>query len=329
MSASTAAIGSGGRASPSWAGAAQDAGEERSAVAAIVQPDQRRIERFSSSICVRARGASPEFNADVETQLTARARELGLKVAGERCRPNLEVVINSDQHAYARRLISSAGASAQEKHSGQTITAAATDAILVWVARAKASPEPDRHVRFKVAGREFDDVSVGAAEATLLPTKRDTGLVFGIVSISEQAAQGKTAIQIADYAAMRLLGNTASALPASETILRLFAGDWKSSPQLTRFDEIYLHALYRSPSNSELSRFIRQTGDEISTAASEGFPVGSRRPPRETNAVEKDAEAFLETGKPARWKCRRRILLRRRNLHRRMNPARNGATTSS
>jgi len=78
------------------------------------------------------------------------------------------------------------------------------------------------------------------------------------VMIELASAQGKTLMQLADYASMRTFGNSRGlspdASPAAETILTLFRDD-DPPDELTNFDRALISKMYSTSRNANARRY--------------------------------------------------------------------------
>jgi hypothetical protein len=241
-------------------------------VNAITVPVEGQLAAFHQPICPASVGLPKAYNRVVEARLRRVATDVGLKVAGARCDPNL-VLIVADQSA---NLIERLRKVRPDIFAGIDYSKVADvmrtqgpvrtwQAILPYGADGRPL-ERVSLIDFGDGPRPMGDDSFvlqgtsDMASRISHTVRRD--LVAAFVVLDLRAINGLTLTQIADYAAMRTLANTRPpSRGASRTILGLFddSTDRMSLAGLTRWDIAYLRSLYQA--NASLSASSQKSDD--------------------------------------------------------------------
>lgn len=200
------------------------------------------LARFEDALCPGVGGMSPDYASQMVDRIRANARALDLRVQGDGCSPNFLVVFTPDSQATMRSIMD----------DSRTLF----DYTDLSERRAMLQPGPVRvfarvvpHTRDGTPmasgnGGEVPTASMWSAHSRIYsPIRNDITMVF--VMIDMDAAQGKSLVQLADYATIRGLAQTKPVDdPTMDSILTLFQHDGPHADTLTQFDRAYLHALY-------------------------------------------------------------------------------------
>jgi len=207
------------------------------------------VSRFYSPLCLAVAGVKKRHVADFSDRILDNAEKAGVELAGENCKPNALVIFTGQSRNELREMRRKMPAFFGELG-------------------------PDS---FRALVRSRDDAFAYRATSQLggnglplvfasdeIPTQTDINSLRGlsrhgpqieadvrsaVVLIDRDATEGMTALQLADYASLRLLAPTAEIkdeIPgAPATIMSLFRDAWKAPRQLTEFDLAYLNSVYR------------------------------------------------------------------------------------
>jgi len=228
----------------------------RGFVAGITVESEEQIARFPDPVCPASFGLSGAFNAFVAGRVREVARDAGIRVAAQPCRPNIVIIAaerGEDVLAaiQRRRPALLAGLDPSEirrltrmdgpVRSWQVVEQRGGDGRemerISFIRMSNGSLiyiGPSRHLNTPVASRLERNV------------RQD--LALSVVIFDLDAIDGMTLAQIADHAAMRSLARTdPEAAPSGRTILALFQ-DMRAGAvpagALTSLDAAYLRAVY-------------------------------------------------------------------------------------
>lgn len=196
------------------------------------------LPRFSASVCFGTAGLPRRTLQDIGYRLALDAELAGLKLAGDRCKPNVYVLfidgIGDQLATLVRRKWWVFG-----DRSPSEIREITREQGPV---RAWSNNETLGADGQPIGGDGILKVPIATRIAPSI--RRDT--LAAIVLIERNAVVGKSPNQIADYVAMRSLGGVRPPRAGSkETILSLFDGRTREAPvELTAFDRGYLRGLY-------------------------------------------------------------------------------------
>ncbi len=198
--------------------------------------------RFADPICLATAGLPSAALGAIADRLFEDAQQAGLTLAGEHCRPNVVLLFVADGQVEIDVL-----AKKRPQFFG--------DLDLHDFRKVLAEPGPV-HLVTRTAIRSRDGeplyegtLEVSTASQAALPFRRD--VVASVMLIDRDKVQGLSFVQIADYAAMRMLALARAKVRAgSATILTLFdAGQAAPPAELTDFDRGYLRGLYSGAAN--------------------------------------------------------------------------------
>lgn len=206
-------------------------------------PDGQPLQRFDAPICVGSSGLAPATLLAIGDRIAQDAEQAGLKLAGERCKPNIVILFVDNVEEEIARL----------GRQQWAIFGDRTPSEIREIARERGPVRAWHNSEIRGADGDLvqpdGSVKVSAASRLVSPTRRDT--VASIVLVERKAVIGKTANQLGDYLAMRALAvvNPQRA-SGSESILTLFDPRTTRVPdEMTAFDRGYLRGLYTGPAN--------------------------------------------------------------------------------
>ena len=222
-------------------------------------PSERRpLARFEQPVCLVVAASDSGFAKAVAERIIDNAKRAKVKVRGGGCKPNALVAFSDDAKTQlqdirdsGRRLF--AGLSRRELD----VALASRDPAYVFQAsEEKASSGQD----FYRESPESPPVNFTTSLGRLSRISRDD-MLSALVVVDNGAIVGMSAVQIADYASLRLLAPTgevdAAEAGAPLTIMTLFATPETAPAEMTRFDRAYLKALYKLPPGSFAAQVLR------------------------------------------------------------------------
>ncbi|WP_174285875.1 hypothetical protein [Sphingomonas bacterium] len=233
------------------------------------------VARFDGPVCPTAIGMAQEFDDRLARRIADDAREVGIAVGNDGCRPNITIVFIDNGQALVREIRRSHADlfGDMEPHAIKRL-ADDPGPIHGWTITETTSRDGDKLRVGTTTGVRAPELQVRNASIIALTTKRNILATILIVDIP--AAIGKGLDQIADYATMRTLAETRSPMSdkaAGDTILRLFQqGDRLPPPGLTAFDRNYLHALYLGQGTEAPFAKANEIADRINKALSGSIP---------------------------------------------------------
>ena len=253
-----------------------DRGEQKKAVNRFIRAVMRteasgQYARFNSAICPSAIGFSKEVEALIETRVRTVARAANIALAKTKCDPNLHIVLvdnGPDAVKWMRR--KARGAFGRMRPHQRDAIERGAGPVFNWHAVYPVSMDNGGNRAIQNGGGSG---AVGASAGILgdpalnagmtnvksrirQPIKQD--IVHGMVLIERQAARALSAIQVADFAAMRGLLSAKTDdenLASVETIMTLFDTPKEERlPGLTEWDLALLTALYKAPADMNANR---------------------------------------------------------------------------
>lgn len=225
------------------------------------------LARFEEPVCPAVVGLPFDLASPLILRVRAVARTIGVETAdASDCQPNVVIAFTEDGKAdlaaLAKRDVSMISGLSfwQRKRLLREEGPARAFAMVATVSNSGMRSTGQPPV-----------VVTTMASRLMLSARRDIDLA--VVLINADAADGKTVMQLADYAAMRTFARTKP--PKGEvyysTILQLFEDVDPLPQRLTVFDVSYLRATYsgtaEKPGNSKLKRISKGMDD-----ASEDLP---------------------------------------------------------
>ena len=223
------------------------------------------VARFIDPVCLGFAGLDSRQAATFRKMIEFRGENAGVNFARSDCKPNALVVIVDDPKNFV------AEARSEQPHfmpvdEQRRFEAAILrgDPVFAWTSQevrtalGRPAPHsaalPGLTLPMAVATKVNTD-----ARARRVGLERSAALVNSIVIFDAKRLEGLTLVQLADYAAMRLL--IPSKIQAEwqgdrpKSILKLFSPEEAEvEPSMTVFDESYLFAIYNLPLNASPSR---------------------------------------------------------------------------
>lgn len=227
------------------------------------------IARFIDPICLDFAGLSPTQEATFRKLITFRGENAGARFAKTDCRTNALVVIVDDPKSFldeAREkqsnLVSASDYRKLEASIADGDPVVAVRSQEVRTALGRPAPHTATIPGLTLPMAASTKVNTDA-RARRVGLEQSAALVNSIVIFDATKLAGFNLVQLADYAAMRLLISS-DVSPAwqggrPDSILKLFSNstdDIESS--MTLFDESYLAAVYGLPLNAAPSRLKSQ-----------------------------------------------------------------------
>lgn len=209
-------------------------------------PVQGQLAKFDTPVCPVAIG----FPAAVGAQITARMRDVaaaaGVALEKPGCKGTMVLIAATDGAALLREM---------QRVDHHLIAGTPPREIAALI----RSTDPVRSWTFSVVENE-DGVSPSSSGANTVPVLNvfsasnlnppvQQAIKIAVVVIDWPAMIGKSAVQIADYAAMRTLARTRPVTGggAIDSILALFDPAASAPPELSGADLAYLRGLYAMP----------------------------------------------------------------------------------
>lgn len=202
--------------------------------------------RLWSPLCPGVIGLKPAAAEMMVDRIRANAARLKVKLAGEKCSPNLVVAFVDDGHSLLADLQRDRPWIFDKVSADERAEMLTDDGpVHVWNQIAMrwtgAGPPPERGLKPSVWGQ---------LDRSSMPESPD--IVSTLVAFDRKAVSDLTVDQLADYATMRGLSHTRPAAggQAMTTILSLFEDGSGGPDALTSFDVGYLRSLYWWKPNS-------------------------------------------------------------------------------
>jgi hypothetical protein len=233
---------------------------------AISRPVNGQLARVRWPICPLVLGVEPALAARIAERLRQVARAAGAPVAAAGCRDaNSTIILSPDPAALVADMRASrpgwltgvpAAELARLSAPGAPARAWQVTEILNEDGRAQRGSAATSGALAPTQAN--GDVAMPAAPvlqvmgSSILQPSMQQAISAAFVLLDARATVGRSAEQVADYAAMRLLAVTQPPESGGDTILTLFGAD--SAPAgLTDSDAAYLRALYHSPATERAS----------------------------------------------------------------------------
>jgi hypothetical protein len=244
--------------------------QARRHVNAIGQTIEGQIARFRAPVCPLAIGLRRAEAAFFVERIRVVAAEAGIPTAPAGCRANLVVIMAQDAHRLVNELYRQRPAIfARLPNPELRRVLRGDDPVRIW--RTTEILNEDGFTVNPVTGI----LTVRSASIISAPTQQAT--VQAVVVIDQNAANGNSFGQLADYVAMRAVGGAREPRGGAEagaTILTLFRAPAEAPPELTELDRSYLTALYRSrpdqSSMQQMSQISRLMADRAARARGAG-----------------------------------------------------------
>jgi hypothetical protein len=222
------------------------------------------IERFHLPLCLAISGVNERYAYAFADRILANARRAGVPLGNEGCKANALVIFTRDSRKeleQARRTNRSVFGTMKPYELKAMLES--RDPAFAWRATEilgtnglpilNLPTELPENRTTEMAGRLRQPAQINVAGA--------------VVMIDQDAAMGKTAQQLADYATLRLLAPTAEVrepVPgAPETIMTLFLDPTNAPAGLTEFDLALLDGVYTIPANGPATKLYGVIRDRL------------------------------------------------------------------
>jgi len=242
--------------------------EQARNISIIGSPLDNPLPRFSDRVCPGVLGLQDDAAAYIVERIRHNAEQFDIRLHKDdgKCEPNLIVAFVEDAQGQMAQLARNQGymlAGMSTDQRGELVDA--PGAARVWtntVMRTNTgAPAPNRNDRGNAPERvlSFDPESgVASSIAGMPPEARGNAShsriyfplredIYSVLILFDRAqVQGKSLLQLADYASMRGFAFTRETRGEvrADTILGLFDGDGPKPERLTPFDIAYLSSLY-------------------------------------------------------------------------------------
>lgn len=222
-------------------------------------PSERRpLARFEQPVCLVVAASESGFATAVAKRIIDNAKRAKVTVRGNGCKPNALVAFSDDAKAQLQDIRDSGRrlfGALSRRELDQAL--AGRDPAYVFLATdEKAASGQD----FYRESPEAPPVNFTTSMGRLSRITRED-MLSALVVVDNAAIAGMSAVQIADYASLRLFAPTgevdAKAAGAPRTIMTLFASPSNAPLEMTRFDRAYLKALYKLPAGSFAAQVLR------------------------------------------------------------------------
>ena len=218
-----------------------------------------QISRFHAAACPSSVGLSDSLNAAVVERMRRVASAAGIRLAPAPCKPNVFLIVTRDKREAIDALARQFPTYFDGMSSNEVRELAASPApAIAWQVKSRLSADGEQLE--KPAGRDYYRVE-GTYNPSRIRTSSMPTFVASLVVVDIKAADGLTATELADYAAMRTFAATDPQRVVSTgvpTILSVLGQpDDKPMPvTLTYWDLGLLKALY-STDNAYYARYQR------------------------------------------------------------------------
>lgn len=213
------------------------------------QNARKVVSRFYSPLCLAVGGVKKRHVADFSDRILDNAEKAGVELAGENCKPNALVIFTGQSRNELRETRRKMPAFFGDlgPDSFRALVRSRDEAFAYRVTRQLGNNGLPLAMMPDEIPSQTDINFVGGLSNHAPTVKVDVR--GAVVLIDRDATEGMTALQLADYATLRLLAPTAEIkdeIPgAPATIMSLFRDTQKAPRQLTEFDLAYLNSVYR------------------------------------------------------------------------------------
>lgn len=219
------------------------------------------VARWNQPVCPLVAGLSRQDGEFILARISDAARAAQVPLAGERCQPNLDILVSSDPQGELKRLHS---------HASMVLFGTAPPAeidnflqrpgpVKVWYKSSGSA------FGMPVGGRSLD-APIPQLEAPFVQgppggSHLRVSVVYGlgqvIMVVDQQRLSGLSRQQLADYLSMVGLAQIKpeAHLGGADTILKLFDSAPAAAPAgMSRWDQAFLKALYASDQENKMQR---------------------------------------------------------------------------
>jgi hypothetical protein len=221
--------------------------------------------RFTDPICFVAAGLPRDYLVQIANRLAIDANEAGIRLAGDKCGPNVAVLFVDDgakELGDLRKLYPRLFGDMDADDVRAAI--AEPGPVHAWWVAQTVSSSGHKQNAIGVGGGASNvaTLRVESASVLVLPTRSDVG--FAVITLDRKALTGLSLTQIADYVAMRTLAGARPAQSGNDgTILGLFDTRGEALPEMSAFDRSYLKAVYDGQGNLRSSTKMNQVARSI------------------------------------------------------------------
>ncbi len=227
-------------------------------------PFDRPIARFQQPMCLAIAGVKDAFVDGFAGRIVENAKLARVPIATGECRTNALVIFTSDTRKELEKarkknrwIFGNLGPAALKKMLESRDPAFAWRATQVLGTNGMPVQYDDREIpqnrTIEMSGRLKQPIMIGVTGA--------------IVVIDRDAADGKTAQQLADYATLRLLAPTAEIREltpgAPATMMTLFLDAANAPAELTEFDTAFLRGVYAIAGNVPASNVYGEVTNSL------------------------------------------------------------------
>lgn len=228
---------------------------------------ERSAARWVDPVCPTVTGLSPAHASIVETRVRSVARDIGARVAGRRCEPNIVIAFSGNGRALARAIGARAPARLAEVPVTQRGSLFDSQAPIRWWYSTEARDSsgvsassilPPWTAGNSAAGGSIlpineDGTILNHYNPSLISTRTMRALQSATVLVDANLSEGQMLSSVADFAALVALAEIQLDARPPNSVLSLFA-DPNAPRRMSPRDQDFLKALYRLP----LDRRARQ-----------------------------------------------------------------------
>lgn len=214
-----------------------------------------RIARFEQAVCPAAIGLPPVQAAALVGRIRTVAQAVGVSVGGEKCHPNVVVIVPDNKQVFLQDLVKRHGEYFGSLSSGQIRAVLRSPGpAAAWQLEGPPISARGTELRFdEVMGTYVNNTTESASRINVGARPQFDGAV---VVVERSALDGLTVTQLADYAAMRAFAAVDPVRVQSTstpTILKVLEApvDAQVPLSLTSWDLGLLRGLYSAPRNLE------------------------------------------------------------------------------
>lgn len=225
------------------------------------------LARYHDPLCVEVHGLGDTFGAEVEERVALNARRIGFEAAEPGCEPNANIIVVTDPKAMVERMRDERQALSDTRNLNR-VKALLKDGYpaISWSVKQVRDERGSPLINALENGNTIA-VSNGADDLpqtrpffpSRLRLSRSLRLNGAVVIFDATQLHNVHLDQLADYATMRILGDTQIPIKTSpeqiDSILHLFQlGPEEAAPGLTMIDLAYLKGLYSMRLNEQAAR---------------------------------------------------------------------------
>lgn len=211
-----------------------------------------QISRFETVVvCPAAAGVPPAQKAAIAARLRRVAKAAGIPVAGEKCVPNVIVVVTPDKRGFMEALVKRNGYLFGNRSDSEITKLIRTPGpSTAWQVGGPPVTADGTEVAYYATEGVYVNRTGRSATRAAPPVRPQFGAAM--VVVDQKALDGLTVTQLADFVAMRAFANTDPARVADTklpTILKVLDAPMGSEVPLTltEWDLAFLRGLYAAP----------------------------------------------------------------------------------